>query len=892
MIERFSKQEFEDTLPTHQVTGVALWSNMGMINGEWCYAIDVNSYARIVIRSSVDSSEIAADAGEDSIRLHAEIKTKGGGWKAIKKLDSWTTRVPGWDERMKEKMRKLWSTVSKVQRTIPSCPSCGKMQPFWITKNGKNTGRPASKCINCDKGFTWMDESGGEKPLESEPSPVTQDDTQEGGQDEEKGEDTDSIFAEIAKIAEEEFEREDRKEDKEEITPNAQQLLAIEAPIDGAHRVLSGPGGGKTFTITRRYRFLTENGVDPEKIMVVTFSKAQSQDMLEKIVRHNPYIIGTIAEKWICTNHAFCARSLHIEGFGREVPKNWRVKQMLNDIIPTLWDVVVKETGELKERPAWDELLSAFSNAKAYCIPAGEDESFYTSAFGEFHGPKLAEARATFDARMHSQGYWLFMDMLFDMEYKLTNDLDFRARVQAKHEFVMLDEGQDTNGQTMRILAMVAQPQNQVFFVGDPDQLLFRFTGATPEANLYNGFDDRYVDAYTFMLETNYRSSQTLVERANTLIRKNYQMMGGPYEDDFLKTLRAREDAPEGVDVIFTEYDNPEMEGAGVSDEIQILLEGGLSPGEIFVLARTRAQLGYLEGPLTRLGVPFVNITGGSFWLLSHVQDVLSYMRLARDNESSDAFQRIYNISSRYMTDRDGEYCTTRWLGKAFLRAVDGKYNKFDLQNAAKKRYSWRKGIEDLIDMVDEVEHALQDGLGAAVRAVMDMGYEKWLRYEYGMANDDPSMGKLSDIETVIDIANRFDEVDEFFDRVDQAIQAAEDAKNKNWGDYVVLSTVHRIKGMERDIVFGLGWSEGEIEVDDGRSVPYGLLPHTYALADPPQRGVLNFGGRSSIEDERCIAFVALTRARDRVYISSLRTYRNATMWPSRFVEELKIAVR
>ena len=168
-IDRFDTQRFEAALPRSKSSGETIWQFSGMKDGERIYHVYAGPFARVAIRSSIDNSGYAADTGEDSIRLWLEVMTDAGTYQAVKKLDSWTTRVNGWEDRMVDKMRELYRYGIKVKRTVPTG------NQFWFVKAGPNEGRPCSKNIKAKKNFTWMDEPEFETPEpDSDPFPSTQ----------------------------------------------------------------------------------------------------------------------------------------------------------------------------------------------------------------------------------------------------------------------------------------------------------------------------------------------------------------------------------------------------------------------------------------------------------------------------------------------------------------------------------------------------------------------------------------------------------------------------------------------------------------------------------------------------------------------------------------------
>lgn len=693
--------------------------------------------------------------------------------------------------------------------------------------------------------------------------------------------------------------------------PNAAQEQAITAALEGALRLISGPGSGKTFVQIRRYAHLVENGVDPRNILLVVFNRRNADEMLERVKGICPQIAGTGAEEWITTIHACCLHICQdkqdgIPGLDKyrvvESPKQWfkfekfSIKGHIQESAEDLWP-------NPDARPGWSEIWDWINTSKAHGITPAESGQFFNGVMGTYHGERVYQTYMRLWSRMKALKMLTFGDMLLLVDIQLQRDSAFRARWQAKFTHVLVDEAQDVSEQAMRILATLAAPQNNFFAVGDQDQLLYRFAGAAPEYNLMGGFEERYPDGETVFMGINYRSRNSLVpDRAQMLIANNYGDLGGPYDQKYLKQLEAMPGAEPGDDFTFSAYPTPEAEAEGVADSIAALLAGededgfvtgGREPGTVFVGARTRAQLGYLEGPMLRREIPFINITGGSFWESKHVADVIGYLRLAHDTNDNAAFARVYNIGSNWMTTpwkkspHYGEYCNHRFLGAAFLRDCGESWN--GLGRALNSQYGWkyRAGVDDLETFVWQVQEALEDGAAAAIQFILDNCYMKWLKTDEGLsAHDEAENGKLEDLITVQEIARQHETTEDFLAYVAECVQAAEDARNGDWDNYVVLSTVHRLKGLERDVVFGIGWGEGYVDTEDGPQ-PRGLLPHTFSLTEPPQNGVLPGSGMGRVEDERCLAFVLVTRAKDEVHLSYPAEYRGAKFGPSRFVYEM-----
>ncbi len=669
---------------------------------------------------------------------------------------------------------------------------------------------------------------------------------------------------------------------------NSEQLEAITAPVDAAVRVLAGPGSGKTFSVALRYVYLVEHGAKPENILAVTYNKKMAESLQARIAQ----AVGTlsqVAQRRICTIHAAGYRMLCAEGDKRRNAADWQISKSLQAIAESVWP-------DSDGRPAPAEIAYWIDRAKA---AGATDAQFFVDHLGDWRGRLLHQARQLFDADMRRQGLITFPDMLLDVEQKLLGDAPlvngetFREKWQARFQWIIVDEGQDVTAQAMRILTTLAAPQDRFFIAGDPDQLLYRWSGAAPEDNLLNGFERRYPNGLTVKLTTNYRSTRQIVQAQTALIRRNYRGFGGPYDGRYLKLLSPRPDAPGGKPVEFTMYATPEDEAQAVAQAVKQSIAEGWRPGDIFIGARTRSQLGYLEGLLVELGVPVINVCGGSFWQQRHIADVVAYVRLACHPDDSEAFQRVYNIASASFVHpwgaHRGEYCYHRYLGKkalgkvVFLETCGGSYLR--VQEAVKAVLSFRPGVEDLTRFVGRFKSLIPEGPAAMVGCVVDGCYLRYLQATEGIASaSETESSKLADLETLVDLAGEFENVTTFLKHVAQVSQLLDQRLDEQ--NAVVLSTIHRLKGLERPVVYGVGLCEGVT----GRGDPTGLLPHTFSLRPPQGESVLPTGEMGRIEDERCVAFVLISRAKEECYLSGYASRArdtDASLFPSRFVAEM-----
>ena len=250
-------------------------------------------------------------------------------------------------------------------------------------------------------------------------------------------------------------------------------------------------------------------------------------------------------------------------------------------------------------RPGWEEIMGWVNSAKILGLTTANDLDYFVGGCGAQHGEKLHQLRRDLDKTLSMKGKLTFADMVLDVEVKLRQDRQFREHWQEKFKYILCDEGQDTSGQAMRVLTTLAAPQDQFTLVGDGDQLLYRFCGATPEANLYDGFEERFPEGILIKLTVNYRSTRAIIDTCQRLIMHNYREpvdpykaieqfdhipYQGPYNWKYLKDVEPRPDAPEGAPVTWSMYPDPEQEAINLAGSIQQQFDlFERKPGEFFV---------------------------------------------------------------------------------------------------------------------------------------------------------------------------------------------------------------------------------------------------------------------------------------------------------------------
>jgi DNA helicase-2/ATP-dependent DNA helicase PcrA len=642
---------------------------------------------------------------------------------------------------------------------------------------------------------------------------------------------------------------------------NDEQLAAVRAPVEKPAVVLAGPGSGKTAVLAARYAYLVnEQSIDPGKIVAVTFTTKMAGELLGRIRA----IVPEADDRMICTIHAFALRKLKDIGEIKheQKAKDYVIRREIEEFIQaTGWK---RSPGSIRWWVEWSKnsginqsqtSLSDYFSLQMYKL-GGTDED----------ASNLTECSFLIKQKLEQLGLWTYSDLVNRL-WQSMRSKNTLSTLRADIDYVLVDEGQDTFELAVKILNKLSP--NRFFIVGDPDQTLFRFAGASPENNLFS----LAKTAKVFKLNTNYRSTPQIVVGANNLIQYNYQ---SDQVRDFAKILVAANEVA-GDEIHYQGFDTPDEEAMWVAKTIKANFSH-YPPGDIFVGARTNAQLVYIEKELVAQKVPYVVFGTQGFFSQGHVRKVVNYIRLAVNEEDDQAFEDIYDISSPLMKSFNGQYAPTRYLGQVFLAETSGGH----MTAVRKGQYSnrFRFGARDLINTLDELKNKLKQKLPSSdiVAGVVSL-FLQHHRAKVGLVSQDAGQDDnvLDDLMTLVDMAKQYSTIDKFLEFV---YDTEEEEKNKDDSKSVALATLHKLKGMERPVVYGIGWSEG-------------LLPHYRALRSNGAASVsfdsidLPVPILSGVEDERCTAFVLLTRAKTKVYISSIMHYQGRDLEPSRFIGEM-----
>jgi len=622
---------------------------------------------------------------------------------------------------------------------------------------------------------------------------------------------------------------------------NQEQRDAVET-VDGPLLVLAGAGTGKTRVLTTRFaHILLTKRAFPNQVLAVTFTNKAAREMRERVGA----MLGRPAEGlWLGTFHALCARMLrrHAELVG--LTSGFTILDA-DDQLRLLKQVMDAARVDAKRWPpqALMGQIQRFKDRGLTPARLGPNEE------SEFANGRVGELYAAYQARLVALNAADFGDLLLYMTELLRTREDVLALYHQMFRYVLVDEYQDTNVVQYLWLRLLAQGHRNICCVGDDDQSIYSWRGAEVENILR--FEKDFVGARIVRLERNYRSTEPILAAAAALIAHNEGRLG--------KTLRSgREDAAGDPVQILSFWDSDE-EGRMVGDRIAALRQEGHSLAEIAILVRAGFQTRAFEERLITLGIPYRVVGGLRFYERAEIRDAIAYMRVLHQPSDDLAFERIINVPRR-------------GVGDVAMRAMHlaSQTEKVPLTVAAERLVA-SGGLKGRVrEAVGELmrsfarwrELSAREGHVLALATMLDeSGYT-------GMWQQDKSPeapGRLDNLKELVRALADFETLGGFLDHVSLVMENEENAG----GERVSLMTLHGAKGLEFDSVFLPGWEEG-------------VFPNQRAMDE---------NGNKGLEEERRLAYVGLTRARRRAFVSHAANRRIYANWqtsiPSRFIDEL-----
>ena len=607
---------------------------------------------------------------------------------------------------------------------------------------------------------------------------------------------------------------------------------------EGPLLVVAGAGSGKTRVLTHRIAHLIrDHGVSPFEILAITFTNKAADEMKQRVEA----LVGPVARKmWVSTFHAACVRILRREAAKLSYPSNFTIYDQADAV--RLTGYVIRDLGLDPKRFPPRAVHAAISAAKNDDVSAEQ----YRERAGAIFERKIGDIFVEYQQRLRKAGAMDFDDLL------QVTALLFRSHPEVldhyRHRFchILVDEYQDTNKVQNELVLALAGEHRNVCVVGDTDQSIYRFRGADIRNILE--FEEAFPDCTVIVLEQNYRSTQTILDAANAVIANNLGR----------KPKELWTDRGAGQLIVRYHADDEADEAQWVAHEVSRLHDEGERWGDIAVFYRTNAMSRVVEEQLMRLGIPYVVVGGTKFYDRREVKDALAYVRAVVNPLDEVSVKRVLNVPKRGVGDSTAGRLDA-WAnahGVAFVEA---------LRRAGEAGVTGRavKGIAEFLELLDELAGLAGDGPAAMLEAVLDRtGYVAELQAEHTIEAE----GRLENLAELVGMARGFDDVNEFLEQVSLVADTDELPEGADETS-VVLMTLHAAKGLEFPSVFLIGMEDG-------------VFPHLRSLGEPDE-----------LEEERRLAYVGLTRARKRLYLTNAwcRMLYGATQYnpPSRFLDEI-----
>lgn len=636
---------------------------------------------------------------------------------------------------------------------------------------------------------------------------------------------------------------------------NAAQRAAVEYN-DGPQLVIAGAGSGKTRVLTYKIAYLLEHGVHAGNILALTFTNKAAREMKTRIAS----LVGDQVARylWMGTFHSICTRILRQEaeliGYTRDftIYDTTDSKSVIKHIVKDM------QLDEKVYKP--NVVLSRISLAKNQLLSPTSYSSNrdYTMQDRFARIPEVSRIYSEYNRRLKACNAMDFDDLLFMTNTLFKNHEEVLHKYQDFFRYILVDEYQDTNYSQYLIVKRLAEPDNHICVVGDDAQSIYSFRGANIENILT--FQKGYTDAKLFKLERNYRSTQTIVNAANSLIRHNRgQIPKAVYSELAL-----------GERLQLSTYMSDRDEGKAVAQQVKLLYRQGYDYESMAVLYRTNAQSRVIEDELRHLGIPYRIYGGMSFYQRKEIKDAIAYFRLAVNPHDNEAFARVINYPLRGIGETTVMKLreASRLSGLSMMEVIaNPEAAKLDVSVATMKKLTafgeLIQGSGDRVATMDAYEFAtiMMRDTGVMREAKADTTPEGVARLE----NLEEMLAGIHEfVEQRLRDGVSFTPMTEFLSEV--SLLTDQDENQDDNQARITLLTVHAAKGLEFKVTFIVGLEEN-------------LFPSQFCQAP------------KEIEEERRLLYVAITRSMERCYLTNARQrFRNGqTVFssPSRFLKDI-----
>jgi DNA helicase-2/ATP-dependent DNA helicase PcrA len=593
--------------------------------------------------------------------------------------------------------------------------------------------------------------------------------------------------------------------------------------------IVAGAGSGKTRVLTHRIAWLiAERNVSPGQVLAITFTNKAAGEMKERVAA----LVGPRAKTmWVSTFHSACVRIVRAEGKRLGFSSSFSIYDA--DDSRRMMTLVCRDLDLDPKRFAPRSIAAQVSNLKNELI----DYETAKSQAANYIEKTVAEAYALYQDRLQRANALDFDDLIMTTVTLLQLFPEVAEHYRRRFRHVLVDEYQDTNhAQYVLVKELVGgdDSKSELCVVGDADQSIYAFRGATIR-NIMQ-FEADYPDATVVLLEQNYRSSQTILSAANAVIAKNPDR----------KPKRLWSDAGAGEQIVGFVAENEHDEAAWVAGEIDRLSdEHQVRPCDVAIFYRTNAQSRVFEDVFIRVGMPYKVVGGVRFYERREVRDALAYLRVLVNPTDTVSLRRIVNVPKRGIGDR-AEACLDAYAERERTTFWEALRHCEDVPGLATRSLN---AVQEFVTLVEELMAvAAADSSPADVlEAVLDK-----TRYVAELqASDDPQdEGRVENLQELVSVAREFEEarpdgtLGDFLEQVSLVADADELPDGDDGGGVVTLMTLHTAKGLEFPAVFLTGMEDG-------------VFPHMRTLGDPKE-----------LEEERRLAYVGITRAEQRLYIS------------------------
>ena len=627
-------------------------------------------------------------------------------------------------------------------------------------------------------------------------------------------------------------------------TLNIEQREAVVYP-NGPLLVLSGAGTGKTRVLTARFAYLVEKkGVNPQSIMAVTFTNKAANEIKNRVSNE---LNLSINSHWIGTFHAIFSKFLRKHSSIVGLKSNFTIldiedqKKMVKQVISFL-----KLDNDLSE----NIILSEIQNLKDEIILSNDNKEVLRHSSIK----NIDSIYSLYQERLLEINSVDFGDLLLHSYNILKNNPEILMSYKTFINHILIDEFQDTNVIQYELIKLLLDGEKNIFCVGDDDQSIYAWRGAKVE-NILN-FPEEF-KAPVIRLTKNYRSNNSILSAASEIIGHNKNRLG--------KNLECANTQLENNKIILQSFYSQEEESLWIADSIS----NQISKNEVSfsILVRLTAQMRSIEDKLIKYALPYQIIGGPRFFERKEIKDIIAYLKLAHSNDSDLSFERIINLPRRGIGEQT--------LNLIIQNARDKKINFLNSSRELLESNSFPQAVSTKISVFltlidkckDIVNKTNLEDLGIFV--IEESGYMKMLEIEKNTKKKLENETRIENLKELVNAMSEFTNLDEFLEHVGLVNENIKNTEKNN----ITLMTLHGAKGLEFDHVFLPGWEEG-------------IFPSARALEEK---------GQKSLEEERRLAYVGITRAKTNLYLSyatSRYTYGvNNFSIPSRFLSEMNSSV-